>query len=102
MIWPEAAIPQLEPLALAYLFNLDMQAAENNTAVVTGILDYKENGEAYNGMIVLGKSGKDSHGGDYRYSTRNRYQKHHLLPVGEFVPFQDVLKDVHRPCSICQ
>ena len=94
MIWPEAAIPQLEPLALAYLFNLDMLAAENNTAVVTGILDYKENGDAYNGMIVLGKSGKEATGGDYRYSTSNRYQKHHLLPVGEFVPFQDVLKHV--------
>ncbi|WP_288740178.1 apolipoprotein N-acyltransferase [uncultured Rheinheimera sp.] len=94
MIWPEAAIPQLEPLALAYLFNLDMLAAENNTAVVTGILDYKENGDAYNGMIVLGKSGKEATGGDYRYNTKNRYQKHHLLPVGEFVPFQDVLKYV--------
>ncbi|HJS14484.1 MAG TPA: apolipoprotein N-acyltransferase, partial [Rheinheimera sp.] len=75
MIWPEAAIPQLEPLALAYLFNLDMLAAENNTAVVTGILDYKENGDAYNGMIVLGKSGKEATGGDYRYNTSNRYQK---------------------------
>lgn len=94
MIWPEAAIPQLEPLALAYLFNLDMLAAEHNTAVVTGILDYKENGEAYNGMIVLGKFGTQATGGDYRYSTKNRYQKHHLLPVGEFVPFQDVLKYV--------
>jgi apolipoprotein N-acyltransferase len=94
MIWPEAAIPQLEPLALAYLFNLDMLAAENNTAVVTGILDYKENGEAYNGMIVLGKFGNEATGGDYRYNTSNRYQKHHLLPVGEFVPFQSVLKYV--------
>ncbi|MFC4655070.1 apolipoprotein N-acyltransferase [Rheinheimera marina] len=94
MIWPEAAIPQLEPLALAYLINLDMLAAERETAVVTGILDYKTNGDAYNGMIVLGRYHNAKTQGDYSYGTQNRYQKHHLLPIGEFVPFQSVLKHI--------
>ena len=94
IVWPEAAIPQIEPLAQAYLFNLDMQAAENNSAVITGILDYKRNNDAYNGMIVLGKSGTAATAGDYIYETRNRYQKHHLLPIGEFVPFERLLRDI--------
>ncbi len=94
VVWPEAAIPQLEPLAQAYLLNLDMQAAEQQSAVITGILDYKNNGDAYNGIIVLGKSGNKTTAGDYLYESKNRYQKHHLLPIGEFVPFERWLRDV--------
>ncbi len=92
VIWPEAAIPQLEPQAQAYLFNLDMLAAEQRAAVVTGILDVKRNGDAYNGMIVVGDTGVKSQ--IYHYETHNRYQKHHLLPIGEFVPFERFLRDV--------
>ncbi len=94
IVWPEAAIPQLEPLAQAYLLNLDIQAAEQQSSVITGILDYKNNGDAYNGMIVLGKSGTAASGGDYLYEGKNRYQKHHLLPIGEFVPLERWLRDV--------
>lgn len=92
VIWPEAAIPQLEPDAQAYLFNLDMLAFENQAAVITGILDVKRNGDAYNGMIVVGDTGVK--GQIYHYETRNRYQKHHLLPIGEFVPFERFLRDI--------
>jgi apolipoprotein N-acyltransferase len=94
IIWPEAAIPQLEPLAQAYLINLDLQAAEQGSAIVTGILDYKRNGDAYNGMVVLGQHQHKASQGDYRYESSNRYQKHHLLPIGEFVPFERWLRDV--------
>ncbi len=94
IIWPEAAIPQLEPLAQAYLYNLDMQAAEHNSAVITGILDYKRNNDSYNGMIVLGRTGTSTTTGDYLYESKNRYQKHHLLPIGEFVPFERLLRDI--------
>lgn len=94
IVWPEAAIPQVEPLAQAYLFNLDMQAAENHSAVITGILDFKRNDDAYNGIIVLGKSTTAVTAGDYIYETTNRYQKHQLLPIGEFVPFERLLRDI--------
>lgn len=94
IVWPEAAIPQLEPLAQAYLYNLDMQAAEQQSAVITGILDYKPNNDAYNGIIVLGRHHSAATSGDYLYQTKNRYQKHHLLPIGEFVPFEQFLRDI--------
>ena len=35
VIWPEAGVPQIEPLAQGYLINLDMQASEHQSAVVT-------------------------------------------------------------------
>lgn len=94
VIWPEAGVPQIEPLAQGYLINLDMQASEHQSAVVTGILDLKRSGDAYNGMIVLGQQDPKAPTTSYYYETRNRYQKHHLLPIGEFVPFESLLRDI--------
>lgn len=94
VIWPEAGVPQIEPLAQGYLINLDMQASEHQSAVVTGILDLKRSGDAYNGMIVLGQQDPKAPTTSYYYETRNRYQKHHLLPIGEFVPFESLLRDL--------
>ena len=93
IIWPEAAIPQLEPLAESYLDNLNRAALYNDTAVVSGILDYNfKTQQAWNNLIVLGKRNPDSTDGDYFYGHGNRYSKHHLLPIGEFVPFESWLR----------
>ncbi len=93
VIWPEAAIPQLEPLAQSYLENLNRAALYADTAVVSGILDYNvKTQQAWNNLIVLGKRQADATGGDYFYGHGNRYSKHHLLPIGEFVPFEAWLR----------
>ena len=95
VIWPEAAIPRLEPLAESYLDNLNRAALYANTAVISGILDYNFNTQqAWNNLIVLGKRYPDSTDGDYFYGHGNRYSKHHLLPIGEFVPFESVLRQL--------
>ena len=95
VIWPEAAIPQLEPLAESYLDNLNRAALYADTAVITGILDYNvKTSEAWNNLIVLGKREKHSTDGDYFYGHGNRYSKHHLLPIGEFVPFERWLRQL--------
>lgn len=96
VIWPEAAVPSVEPAAQDYLMNLDKAAAYNNTAIVTGIINYQYGSRAYyNSVIVLGnKTGSDSTAGHYQYGHANRYNKHHLLPIGEFIPFEDWLRGV--------
>jgi len=92
IIWPEAAIPKLEFLSRAWLRELDNEAATQNTAIVTGIVNYNfESEQIWNSLIVLGQQ-DNKPGGDYRYSETNRYAKHHLLPIGEFVPFEDILR----------
>ncbi|MBU1555244.1 MAG: apolipoprotein N-acyltransferase, partial [Gammaproteobacteria bacterium] len=93
VIWPEAAIPQLEPLAESYLDNLNRAALYADTAVISGILDYNvKTQQAWNNLIVLGKRYADSSDGDYFYGHGNRYSKHQLLPIGEFVPFESWLR----------
>ncbi|MDP5191808.1 apolipoprotein N-acyltransferase [Rheinheimera baltica] len=95
VIWPEAAIPKMEPLAQDYLDNLNRAALYADTAVISGILDYNvKSREAWNNLIVLGKRNADSTDGDYFYGHANRYSKHQLLPIGEFVPFENWLRNL--------
>lgn len=93
IIWPEAAVPKLEPLALDYLAKVDQRAFNENTALITGIVNYNwETDEAWNNLIVLGKKSANATQPNYHYFHNNRFSKHHLLPVGEFVPFEDWLR----------
>lgn len=93
VIWPEAAVPRLEPLAQDFLENLDKSAFYNNSALITGIIDYRQQtGEAWNNLVVLGKQQVDADSGHYVYGHDNRFSKHHLLPIGEFVPFENLLR----------
>jgi apolipoprotein N-acyltransferase len=99
IIWPEAAIPQLEPVAAEYLNEMDNLAAQTNTGLITGIVNYNfETREAYNNLVGLGQKhadGPNNQGpssGQYRYFHGNRFAKHHLLPIGEFIPLEDWIR----------
>ncbi|MBE0362503.1 apolipoprotein N-acyltransferase [Pseudoalteromonas ulvae UL12] len=93
VVWPEAAVPEIEVMAQEYLQRIDSAAALNNTALITGIVDYQPSTKAiFNTLIVLGKQHNSDQTGHYQYLHQNRYQKYKLLPVGEFVPFEEVLR----------
>jgi apolipoprotein N-acyltransferase len=93
IIWPEAAIPKLEPQAVDYLLELDALAAEHGSGLITGIVNYNfETRAAYNNLIGLGALQKNDHKGQYHYGHANRFAKHHLLPIGEFIPMESWLR----------
>lgn len=93
IIWPESAITALEPYADDVLYNIDQAASQHNASLVTGIIDYDGANDAfYNSVIVLGQEQPNKADKDYQYGHANRYQKHQLLPIGEFVPFEDLLR----------
>ena len=95
IVWPESAIPSIEPMALDYLDTINRSAALNNSTVITGILNYNfESKQYFNSLIVLGKKHRSDNEGDYYYNNTNRYDKNHLLPIGEFVPFGDLLRPI--------
>ncbi len=92
IIWPEAAIPAPESMVADFLHNTDKVANLNNSAIITGIISMQKN-DFYNSLIVLGNANHPEQSeGDYVGNGINDYKKHHLLPVGEFVPFETILR----------
>lgn len=88
IIWPEAAVPALEKQVPTFLQNLDAAARNNHSTVITGILDQNDKGQFFNNILTLGVNAV----GPYHYDGAERYSKYHLLPFGEFVPFEDILR----------
>ncbi|WNC71080.1 apolipoprotein N-acyltransferase [Thalassotalea psychrophila] len=95
VIWPEAAIPRIEPLAQDYLTEINIQVAEQQSSLITGLINYDIDSRIFfNRLVVLGKKQQDNLNGTYYYGNSNHYNKHHLLPIGEFVPFADFLRPI--------
>ncbi|EME9804773.1 apolipoprotein N-acyltransferase [Vibrio alginolyticus] len=88
IVWPEAAIPAFEIEVPSFLSNIDSAAKMNNSAIITGVVNQAEDRQFYNSILSLGITPY----GDYSFDLSERYHKHHLLPFGEFVPFEDILR----------
>ncbi|KGJ96160.1 apolipoprotein N-acyltransferase [Colwellia psychrerythraea] len=92
IVWPESAIPALEPAVQDYLTTVNRSAILNKSTIITGLINYNfESKEYFNALLVLGKKNAEDDQG-YYYNHSNRYYKSHLLPIGEFIPFQEFLR----------
>lgn len=95
IVWPEAAIPRLEPLSTEFLQRVDQIASESKTSLITGIVDYNVEADLlFNTMLALGLDSPDANNQIYSYPHSNRFAKHQLLPIGEFVPFEKILREL--------
>ena len=76
VIWPEVAVPFLlnDPSAPFW----EISGAANDVPVILGAQRLEGN-KAYNSIAVLGEGGEIS----------GRYDKHHLVPFGEYLPFAE-------------
>ncbi|WP_137820134.1 apolipoprotein N-acyltransferase [Pseudomonas sp. 2FG] len=83
IVWPETAVPVLKEFAEGYLGVMGRFANERQAALITGVpirqVDKQGAKRYYNGISVIGQG----HG---------TYLKQKLVPFGEYVPLQDVLR----------
>ena len=90
IVWPESAIAALEFTVEPYLLRLNKDMNARHTSLITGIIEYKKPEKTYyNTLVALGDTPLEH---DYEQGHSNRYAKHHLLPIGEFVPFEEWLR----------
>ncbi|SDH69351.1 apolipoprotein N-acyltransferase [Pseudomonas panipatensis] len=82
IVWPETAVPVLKDLAGGYLGMIDEMARHKRAALITGVPVRQRDAEGvhyYNGITVVGDGSGD-------------YLKQKLVPFGEYVPLQDMLR----------
>ncbi|WP_392340341.1 apolipoprotein N-acyltransferase [Moritella marina] len=93
IIWPESAIPALEFQVKNYLDYVGELMRQSDTTLITGIINYQrvdDIDEYYNAVIVLGQPEQQIN----HSPVNDRYYKNKLLPIGEFVPFEDLLRPI--------
>ncbi|NCB57070.1 MAG: apolipoprotein N-acyltransferase [Gammaproteobacteria bacterium] len=94
IIWPESAVPALENDMREFMTNMDDALRSQKAGFITGIQYYDQSLDRYyNGVVATGLIDKEGQR-TYQYGQGNRWYKHHLLPIGEFVPFGDLLRPI--------
>ncbi|CAH0991635.1 Apolipoprotein N-acyltransferase [Sinobacterium norvegicum] len=88
VIWPEAAVPMLYQRAKPFLKTMSAQARQHNSTLITGIpyrRNITDNGKQrtifHNSIVASG-------------AEQSIYFKQRLVPFGEYVPLESVLRGV--------
>lgn len=79
IVWPESAVPAyLSDVRESFIDPLNQEARAHQSDLIVSVPSYGQSeGEKYNSLITLGH-------------TEGMYRKIHLLPFGEYMPWQPV------------
>lgn len=80
MVWPETAVPAFPSEIPDLLMRLGTRADATGTTLLVGMPEGEPRvGRYFNSVVLLN-------------GARQRYAKHHLVPFGEYLPFDRVLR----------
>jgi len=89
IVWPETSLPIFSHrIEEKFLEPLHIEMKQKQQDVLLGIPVKEKEGRYYNSMISLGHSGK------------SQYYKKHLVPFGEFMPLDKILRPLARMFDI--
>ncbi len=89
IIWPESAVPDTEAAQHSFLARMAEVMNARNSNLITGIVDARQTAQGehfFNTVLLLGNQQP------YQHRAASRYRKHHLVPFGEFVPLENLLR----------
>jgi len=90
LIWPEASVPYLFTEDSVFLKQKLAEIVPNNGYLLVGVVrEDSASKEIYNSVAVLDKSG----------STVANYDKKHLVPFGEYIPFRRFIPKIFAPIA---
>jgi len=78
ILWPEAAMTQREDEIPCFISHIQAIGEQRDQAIFTGMVTYHD-GRFYNALIGYG-------------TATGEYQKQHLVPFGEYVPVEKILR----------
>lgn len=80
VVWPEGAIPIPLPLSQPFFQQLNQSFSARNVALFSGLpTQLEDQTHYYNSLIGVG-------------AAKGTYYKSHLVPFGEYVPFESLLR----------
>ncbi len=82
ILWPETAILSLDHINSYPIFNKIKKNLKNNELILSGIFKNKNEEMFFNSIIAI----------DNNLETNFLYDKIHLVPFGEYIPFTNYLK----------
>jgi apolipoprotein N-acyltransferase len=92
VIWPESALPITPSFIPQWLTLLQQTVTNNHTHLITGIITRNHKAQYFNSAMLLSPQQKPQ-----------IYNKRHLVPFGEYFPFQNAFawfyRQLHMPMS---
>lgn len=80
VVWPESAIPLPLPLSASIFADMNTLLAARQMGLIAGVPSEVRNGmQYYNSLVGVG-------------TASGIYHKHHLVPFGEYVPLEKLLR----------